>query len=156
MPVRNTEFANIEFYPNDTQEIVLERMKELRKAKLQEEMAELNADKIKSYQQYARDMKKLLYSYQNAEEESGIQLEQSNIIDKDADYATAFAEIAHNFASEKFGKGPAKMVKSVIINNSPDINNMIQQFLNTQMQNLLTSKLGDSEKAKELFKELNK
>ena len=23
MPVRNTEFANIEFYPNDTQEIVL-------------------------------------------------------------------------------------------------------------------------------------
>ena len=44
MPVRNTEFANIEFYPNDTQEIVLERMKELRKAKLQEEMAELNAE----------------------------------------------------------------------------------------------------------------
>ena len=121
-----------------------------------EDIMQLNSDKIKSYQQYARDMKKLLYNYQNAEEESGVQLEQSNVIDKDADYATAFAEIAHNFATEKFGKGPAKMVKSVIINNSTDINFMIQQFLNTQMQNLLTSKLGDSEKAKELFKELNK
>jgi len=121
-----------------------------------EEMAELNADKIKSYQQYARDMKKLLYSYQNAEEESGVQLEQSNLIDKDADYASAFAEIGANFVEERFGKGPAKMIKSVIVNNSGEINLMIQQFIQANMENIIKNKLGDNEKAAELFKELNK
>ena len=121
-----------------------------------EEMAELNADKIKSYQQYARDMKKLLYSYQNAEEESGVQLEQSNMIDKNADYASAFAEIGANFVEERFGKGPAKMIKSVIVNNSGEINLMIQQFIQANMENIIKNKLGDNEKAAELFKELNK
>ena len=121
-----------------------------------EEMAELNADKIKSYQQYARDMKKLLYSYQNAEEESGVQLEQSNLIDKNADYASAFAEIGANFVEERFGKGPAKMIKSVIVNNSGEINLMIQQFIQANMENIIKNKLGDNEKAAELFKELNK
>ena len=121
-----------------------------------EEMSELNADKIKSYQQYARDMKKLLYSYQNAEEESGVQLEQSNLIDKDADYASAFAEIGANFVEERFGKGPAKMIKSVIVNNSGEINLMIQQFIASNKENIIKNKLGDNEKAAALFKELNK
>ena len=121
-----------------------------------EEMAELNADKIKSYQQYARDMKKLLYNYQNAEEESGVQLEQSNMIDKNADYASAFAEIGANFVEERFGKGPAKMIKSVIVNNSGEINLMIQQFIASNMENIIKNKLGDNEKAAALFKELNK
>ena len=40
MPVRNTEFADMEFYPNDTQEIVLQKMKELRKEKIRDELAE--------------------------------------------------------------------------------------------------------------------
>ena len=121
-----------------------------------EEMAELNADKIKSYQQYARDMKKLLYSYQNAEEESGVQLEQSNLIDKNADYASAFAEIGANFVEERVGKGPAKMIKSVKVNNSGEINLMIQQFIASNMENIIKNKLGDNEKAAALFKELNK
>jgi len=121
-----------------------------------EEMSELNADKIKSYQQYARDMKKLLYSYQNAEEESGVQLEQSNLIDKNADYASAFAEIGANFVEERFGKGPAKMIKSVIVNNSGEISLMMQQFIASNMENIIKNKLGDNEKAAALFKELNK
>ena len=105
-------------------------------------------DRIKLKDNYAKSLENVLKRYDRIEDEHGLDLQNPNYQVDGSDYSKAIAEFVTEYVEKNgYGKSVSKMAGGMIEQNKESINMIIQQLIDSKIQEALQKQSGNKQTA---------